>query len=143
MFAPRCERCGFLLFLMIRRPPRSTRTDTLFPYTTLFRSRHRISLRRQRAVAVAGERAGGVRVDCETGLAAGDLEQDPAGRDRTDHLRHDVGHHVLEREAVAGPQAEGHRRTEERSGGKECVSTRRSGWWPEHSKKKKNKKKDY
>src|SRR3546814_8066811 len=33
---------GFLLFvfffLMIRRPPRSTRTDTLFPYTTLFRS---------------------------------------------------------------------------------------------------------
>src|SRR3546814_10779446 len=26
------------LFLMIRRPPRSTRTDTLFPYTTLFRA---------------------------------------------------------------------------------------------------------
>src|SRR3546814_16840115 len=26
---------------MIRRPPRSTRTDTLFPYTTLFRSHHR------------------------------------------------------------------------------------------------------
>src|SRR3546814_11154159 len=29
---------GVLFFLMIRRPPRSTRTDTLFPYTTLFRS---------------------------------------------------------------------------------------------------------
>src|SRR3546814_8741883 len=28
----------FIVFLMIRRPPRSTRTDTLFPYTTLFRS---------------------------------------------------------------------------------------------------------
>src|SRR3546814_6648419 len=28
-------------FLMIRRPPRSTRTDTLFPYTTLFRSLHK------------------------------------------------------------------------------------------------------
>src|SRR3546814_11246921 len=27
-----------LFFLMIRRPPRSTRTDTLLPYTTLFRS---------------------------------------------------------------------------------------------------------
>src|SRR3546814_4640658 len=27
-----------MFFLMIRRPPRSTRTDTLFPYTTLFRS---------------------------------------------------------------------------------------------------------
>src|SRR3546814_16214875 len=30
--------CACFLFLMIRRPPRSTRTDTLFPYTTLFRS---------------------------------------------------------------------------------------------------------
>src|SRR3546814_9392162 len=29
---------SFFFFLMIRRPPRSTRTDTLFPYTTLFRS---------------------------------------------------------------------------------------------------------
>src|SRR3546814_3893718 len=29
---------NFFFFLMIRRPPRSTRTDTLFPYTTLFRS---------------------------------------------------------------------------------------------------------
>src|SRR3546814_15085635 len=28
----------FFVFLMILRPPRSTRTDTLFPYTTLFRS---------------------------------------------------------------------------------------------------------
>src|SRR3546814_21085374 len=28
-----------IFFLMIRRPPRSTRTDTLFPYTTLFRSK--------------------------------------------------------------------------------------------------------
>src|SRR3546814_18561885 len=28
----------YIFFLMIRRPPRSTRTDTLFPYTTLFRS---------------------------------------------------------------------------------------------------------
>src|SRR3546814_6565415 len=30
--------CFSYFFLMIRRPPRSTRTDTLFPYTTLFRS---------------------------------------------------------------------------------------------------------
>src|SRR3546814_12988620 len=30
--------CMCLFFLIIRRPPRSTRTDTLFPYTTLFRS---------------------------------------------------------------------------------------------------------
>src|SRR3546814_19352179 len=37
-----CGVCCFFFvcffFLMIRRPPRSTRTDTLFPYTTLFRS---------------------------------------------------------------------------------------------------------
>src|SRR3546814_12293471 len=32
------EFLSVLCFLMIRRPPRSTRTDTLFPYTTLFRS---------------------------------------------------------------------------------------------------------
>src|SRR3546814_16090707 len=39
-----------LFFLMIRRPPRSTRTDTLFPYTTLFRSAavERASCRLQR-----------------------------------------------------------------------------------------------
>src|SRR3546814_13908942 len=33
-----CMLSFCLCFLMIRRPPRSTRTDTLFPYTTLFRS---------------------------------------------------------------------------------------------------------
>src|SRR3546814_2123437 len=37
-------------FLMIRRPPRSTRTDTLFPYTTLFRSD-----RVEREQRIAGE----------------------------------------------------------------------------------------
>src|SRR3546814_15277680 len=30
--------CLYFFFLMIRQPPRATRTDTLFPYTTLFRS---------------------------------------------------------------------------------------------------------
>src|SRR3546814_11527939 len=33
-----CYLLYLFFFLMIRRPPRSTRTDTLFPYTTLFRS---------------------------------------------------------------------------------------------------------
>src|SRR3546814_1289132 len=36
-------RASLLFFLMIRRPPRSTRTDTLFPYTTLFRSHHALN----------------------------------------------------------------------------------------------------
>src|SRR3546814_14917069 len=34
----------FFFFLMRRRPPRSTRTDTLFPYTTLFRSAAKFDL---------------------------------------------------------------------------------------------------
>src|SRR3546814_12940354 len=41
-------------FLMIRRPPRSTRTDTLFPYTTLFRS-----IEGQPACAARRRQAGG------------------------------------------------------------------------------------
>src|SRR3546814_17317261 len=33
-----CSILWFIFFLMLRGPPRSTRTDTLFPYTTLFRA---------------------------------------------------------------------------------------------------------
>src|SRR3546814_12527269 len=46
---------------MIRRPPRSTRTDTLFPYTTLFRSARRQGCRRgrgDRARLSAADRGG-------------------------------------------------------------------------------------
>src|SRR3546814_18669265 len=45
--------CYMFFFLMIRRPPRSTRTDTLFPYTTLFRS-----LPAQARAGVAGRDGG-------------------------------------------------------------------------------------
>src|SRR3546814_13623208 len=45
----------FFFFLMIRRPPRSTRIDTLFPYTTLFRSApHSVSRRLTRGLAWTG-----------------------------------------------------------------------------------------
>src|SRR3546814_11918325 len=50
-------------FLMVRRPPRSTRTDTLFPYTTLFRSHHagpHPAEKGLRRIAVAGEERGAV-----------------------------------------------------------------------------------
>src|SRR3546814_4469634 len=40
-----------VFFLMIRRPPRSTRTDTLFPYTTRFRSKPQSLDRLGRAIA--------------------------------------------------------------------------------------------
>src|SRR3546814_17180557 len=53
-----------VFLLMIRRPPRSTRTDTLFPYTTLFRSLRRASGHRADGDLLGGpagtERPGGV-----------------------------------------------------------------------------------
>src|SRR3546814_19083988 len=61
--------CYHFFFLMIRRPPRSTRTDTLFPYTTLFRSRDRRRRRRHAAVVDAARDrrrprgSGGIGVD--------------------------------------------------------------------------------
>src|SRR3546814_3017627 len=46
MHAAVCNMLWLLhFFLMIHRPPRSTRTDAFFPYTTLFRPLHRISVR--------------------------------------------------------------------------------------------------
>src|SRR3546814_16617865 len=80
--------CGFLcffFFLMIRRPPRSTRTDTLFPYTTLFRSaragaRRRAPRRRPLARLWAGHRLA-------EGGAAGGLPADPPAALRGARLR--------------------------------------------------------
>src|SRR3546814_10574345 len=63
-------------FLMIRRPPRSTRTDTRFPYTTLFRSAQRLRgpverARREQFVRILQAQPGGdmveVAVDGERG----------------------------------------------------------------------------
>src|SRR3546814_18488824 len=48
---------SFFFFLMIRRPPISTRTDTLFPYTTLFRSCSRWSHPPSRQTDCRGARA--------------------------------------------------------------------------------------
>src|SRR3546814_19109729 len=62
----------FFFFLMILRPPRSTRTDTLFPYTTLFRSpattcvsgcRCEAGAAQHLLRARAGTRAGALEVD--------------------------------------------------------------------------------
>src|SRR3546814_13795154 len=53
---------------MIRRPPRSTRTDTLFPYTTLFRSDRRAGQ------AAMGEQGG--FAECGLAMAGDDLGRD-------------------------------------------------------------------
>src|SRR3546814_5366667 len=61
-------------FLMIRRPPRSTRTDTLFPYTTLFRS----DAQDQRLAELARAAAMG----CRRAHQHSEEEDDAARRDR-------------------------------------------------------------
>src|SRR3546814_14177797 len=116
-------------FLMFRRPPRSTRTDTLFPYTTLFRHVvvvedddqpvarllgivHRLirHARRHRAVADDGDRLAG---------PVGELV-----RHREAQRRRDRGRRMRRAERVVVA------RSDESSGGKECVSTFRSRWSP-------------
>src|SRR3546814_14767368 len=56
------EEYSIFFFLMIRRPPRSTRTDTLFPYTTLFRSQP--DHHRRCDAANRGRAAGPVSIIC-------------------------------------------------------------------------------
>src|SRR3546814_16172603 len=79
-----CSSLYIFFFLMLRLPPRSTRTDTLFPYTTLFRSHRRASSRgldRGRRRAGAALRARPVVSD-EPGLRRG---PGTAGRGRRLH----------------------------------------------------------
>src|SRR3546814_16344681 len=103
---------------MIRRPPRSTRTDTLFPYTTLFRQRELPdSLADQyvidHLVALGVDHGDAVgRAERDEGLAA--VFQDTHA-DRLQRLRRQARH--LERIS------------EERRVGKESVSTCRSRGW--------------
>src|SRR3546814_8055375 len=61
------------LCLMIRRPPRSTRTDTLFPYTTLFRSVDRRRHLEGALVAVAHDAGDPLGIDRAGAHHAGDL----------------------------------------------------------------------
>src|SRR3546814_18116185 len=113
---------------MIRRPPRSTRTDTLFPYTTLFRSL--CHLARIRAPQVAGTdivaRAGERHADggMLAGIAFGVAQAfDPVAL----HQTHGAGVEIRPDGFAAQPGL-GLLRSEERRVGKECVSTCRS-WW--------------
>src|SRR3546814_21118790 len=111
---------------MIRRPPRSTRTDTLFPYRSRFRSPWTARGNRRSILAMTltitpsgqacGARVTGVDLtrplDVETVANIGTVWLD---------------HHVL-----AFPDQKMSERSEERRVGKECVSTCRSRWSPYH-----------
>src|SRR3546814_8145588 len=82
---------------MIRRPPRTTRTDTLFPYTTLFRSAGadavgaRGGARPAHAAAIAfieDEIAAGIRIDAaegDAGRRAAGLAAHPVGKRSEEH----------------------------------------------------------
>src|SRR3546814_8111576 len=74
---------------MIRRPPRSTRTDTLFPDTTLFRSRHG-PRRCAEKLPAAGDRrrpgrAGAVVAAVDRRRGAGDAHVEVAGHRSEEH----------------------------------------------------------
>src|SRR3546814_15780684 len=108
---------------MIRRPPRSTRTDTLFPYTTLFRSLDGNGFPGFSAVSRANGsnplgRFFAVQLQ-RVEIAAGDgvFQQLLIGVNEDAHasdmIRHTRG-----------------KRSEERRVGKECVRTGRSRWSP-------------
>src|SRR3546814_3614197 len=76
---------------MIRRPPRSTRTDTLFPYTTLFRSQSG-GLRQPRTPGVELRR----RDDLEVGRAVGGAQFVAARRAQTGDFDRAVGFEAKE-----------------------------------------------
>src|SRR3546814_9145134 len=95
-------------FLIIRRPPRSTRTDTLFPYTTLFRSAEAVRLDHQGDEGVdlvqadaVGQVAQGIgaafagtqlqghqrEVRCQRWVGAGELSADARSEEHTSELQ--------------------------------------------------------
>src|SRR3546814_11030905 len=140
-------------FLMIRRPPRSTRTDTLFPYTTLFRSMSCMTPASNGTfISIADEEAKDFRASvveflmtnhphdcpvCEEGghchlqdMTVMTAHHSRSYRfDKRTHLNQDLGPFI------------GHEmnrciscyRSEERRVGKECVSTCKS-WWARYHK---------
>src|SRR3546814_11361425 len=119
---------------MIRRPPRSTRTDTLFPYTTLSRSLVRLIVAGRIEVQLFGG-PGACRDheahqpgDCdETCCAEGDF---PHSRVLIQSVRERRSPLLAARTLLLDS------RSEERRAGKECVSTCRSRWSPYHEKKR-------
>src|SRR3546814_11127230 len=107
---------------MIRRPPRSTRTDTLFPDTTLCRSleamvRSYAGETRKSRLRVNLLNPGAVRTKMRASAFPG---EDPM----TLRTPEDIAPAFVD---LADPA-----RSEERRVGKESVSTGRSGWSPDH-----------
>src|SRR3546814_12382079 len=120
---------------MIRRPPTSTRTDTLFPYTTLFRSAHPMfpAVAPDRQFEPFGQRVDDADVDAVeaaghlVGIVVARILELPAGVK--------LGHDDLgSRNAFLGVDAV-RDRTEESRVGKTWVSASRFRWLPHYEKK--------
>src|SRR3546814_14471905 len=104
---------------MIRRPPRSTRTDTLFPYTTLFRS-------------YFGNWEGGKSQGKIYGIWAWtDIRGVWYWKDMLDEAGVDPNS-LKTWDGYIAAARKLNSRSEERRVGKECVSTCRSRWSPYH-----------
>src|SRR3546814_12739658 len=118
---------------MILRPPRSTRTDTLFPYTTLFRSQPGFKELLRLHDLQIGHHAT-LQLSHQGFLQRADVRQ---SQKDASLLRSAIDIHVdlhrrhlLLRRPVAGACVAAPTRTEERRVGKEWVSTTRSRWSP-------------
>src|SRR3546814_11277771 len=114
---------------MQRRPPRSKRTDTPFPYTTLFRSR---------PAEAAGSAAMRRRIAELVAIAAATVSSAATGQSKIApppppyigaYQPKGVDEIGLWRQEAEDERA---LRSEERRVGKECVSTCRSRWTPDH-----------
>src|SRR3546814_11068566 len=132
---------------MIRRPPRSTRTDTLFPYTTLFRSVAGV------VNFILDEDFSGIKGEVQSGITSrGDGESYKFGGAVGLHLFDNRLHVIASAEyydrkgvlptadrgwsqghslPLTNPDVSASHRSEERRVGKECVSTSRSRWSPD------------
>src|SRR3546814_20307130 len=122
---------------MIRRPPRSTRTDTLFPYTTLFRSdlwaleragvfRGRYHVLGGTLSALDGVGPTDLNVDGLVARVNGGRVKEVIIATNATVEGQTTAHYITDRVAPSGVPI----RSEERRVGKECVRTCRSRWSP-------------
>src|SRR3546814_16016753 len=128
---------------MIRQPPRSTRTDTLFPYTTLFRSTFSVGRRLARKPPRQGLNGANRTSGGDSSKPPNDISRSTVSRTRVGvkrpsrvHYKSSSGskeafYRFVERPPGWCPTSARQRRSEERRGGKECVSTCRSRWSPD------------
>src|SRR3546814_14367083 len=118
-----------IFFLLLRRPPRSTRTDTLFPYTTLFRSR-----------IIPARRIGNIQPNEERiATSSPDFGYDALGHLFIEVVDYDLGAFFRETLRLSGAEPARYtrvERSEEGSGGKEGGSTGCYRWMRFHLQKK-------